>query len=214
MPDWKCLITGSRPDGAFTWRRVDADFPRGHIPVELAPVGLCHGSEVWIHAEPDGAGRWQVISCSLAKLDTSSLDSLLIRTVASGDAGVTTHLAFGQIRWTNVKNPIEDARAIGKYRPALLVSPDGERWRVMGFTTKNHYEDGTARVAIPDYEALGLPAPGYIWGSRLTRVDIADIGYQIGKADRSLLIAVLNVARADLKMQEIADMRRAISEAS
>jgi hypothetical protein len=107
-------------------------------------------------------------------------------------------------------NPLENATAVGKYRPALIVSGDDHRWRVMGFTTKSYYEDGSPRVPIPDYAVIGLPSPGYFWGTRLTRVDPADIGDYIGDADASLLRTLLGLARADLTMDEIAAIRAAL----
>jgi len=210
----RCKIIGLNPNGCFTWRRTDAEAPRGVLPKELAPAGIAIGSEVRITLEHDAVGRKSVVACSVVKSDSDTVNSEVIQRVIGEPTQIPlvarSHLAFGQIRWTSIKNPLENAAATGKFRPALLVSGDDHRWRVMGFTTKDHFEDGSPRVPIPDYAAIGLPSLGYFWGARLTRVDPADIGDFIGDADASLLRTLLGLARADLTMDEIAAIRTEI----
>jgi hypothetical protein len=214
----RCKIIGQTPNGCFTWRRTDAEAPRGVLPQELTPPGTAVGSEVRITLEHDAVGRKIVVACDAVESDSNTELSGVIQRIShdppQAPLVARSHLAFGQIRWTSIKNPLENASAVGKFRPALIVSGDDHRWRVMGFTTKNHYEDGSPRVPIPDYAAIGLPGPGYFWGARLTRVDPADIGDYIGDADASLLRTLLGVARADLAMDEIAAIRAALSAAA
>jgi hypothetical protein len=210
----RCKIIGLNPNGCFTWRRTDAEAPRGVLPQELTPPGIAVGSEVRITLEHDAVGRKTVIACDAVESESNTELSGIIQRVSRepipAPLVARSHLAFGQIRWTSIMNPLENATAVGKYRPALIVSGDDHRWRVMGFTTKSYYEDGSPRVPIPDYAVIGLPSPGYFWGTRLTRVDPADIGDYIGDADASLLRTLLGLARADLTMDEIAAIRAAL----
>lgn len=46
MPIWNCLITGTQPDGSYTWRRIDAAQPRGVLPLDKTPEGANIGVEV------------------------------------------------------------------------------------------------------------------------------------------------------------------------
>lgn len=211
MRDRPCLITGSRPDGSLTWHPSDAKQPRGILPIELVPDGAHVGSMVRITAERDVSGNWHVLECTLPPTERNQSSLLIHSETPSTQTSAHTHLAFGQIRSTNIRNPIENSLNTGKNRPALVISGNDRQWRVMGFTTKSHYEDGQPRTPIPNYSAIGLNGPGYFWGRRLTRVDTIDIGLYIGEADRALLASLLNLARADLFMDEIAQLRKAMS---
>lgn len=200
MPTWICDVVGTRPDGSFTWRRHGASEPHGVLPTVLAPRGTEVGRQVVISATRDWSGHWTVLDCQL--VPTAEPDE---RQLLAEPAKPRT-LACGQLRWTTVLNPLEDPLSTGKERPAMLVSDLGQSWRVMGLTTKNHYEDGRPRTAIPDHLAVGLHAPGYLWGDRLTRVRTTDIGEFIGMADNSLIDAVVTLARADLTSAELDDL--------
>lgn len=211
MRDRPCGISGTRPDGSLTWHAADARQPRGSLPIELVPEGVWVGSEVRITAERDASGNWKVLECAVP-IPERELHSLLIAPRVQPPYTQThAHLALGQIRLTNVRNPIENSLNTGKNRPALLVSGNDKQWRIMGFTTKSHYEDGQSRTPIPNYIAIGLNGPGYFWGRRLTRVDTIDIGSYIGNADHELFASLLNLARSDLYMEEIAQVRQAMS---
>lgn len=211
MPIWNCLITGTQPDGSYTWRRIDAAQPRGVLPLDKTPEGAKIGDEVTITAERGERGEWDVTRCRLREAETFAHGCLRFEPPPTDACQVQSHIHFGEIRWTNVRNPLENARAIGKYRPALMVSEHLGRWRVMGLTTKPTYENGSSRRAIPDYRAIGLETPGYLWGHKLTRVNVDDVGQYIGKADQGLLNEVLQQARADLTMDEIAMIRRGLA---
>jgi len=211
MRDRLCLITGTRPDGNLTWHAVDAKEPRGALPLELVPAGVDKGSEVRITAERDASGNWSVVECTLPRAERPRNSFLITGDLQPLPTTANTHLSLGQIRWTNVRNPLENSTNTGKYRPALLVSGNYRQWRIMGFTTKSQYEDGQARTPIPNHLAIGLYDPGFFWGCRLTRVDTIDIGSYIGNADHALLTSLLKLARSDLYMEEIAQVRQAMS---
>jgi len=211
MRDRLCLITGTRPDGNLTWHAVDAKEPRGALPLELVPAGVDKGSEVRITAERDASGNWSVVECALPRAARPRNSLLITGDLQPLPTSANTHLSLGQIRWTNVRNPLENSMNTGKYRPALLVAGNDRQWRIMGFTTKSHYEDGQARTPIPNHLAIGLYDPGFFWGCRLTRVDTIDIGSYIGNADLALLTSLLKLARSDLYMEEIAQVRQAMS---
>ena len=210
MPSWTCDIVGMRPDGDFTWRRTDASEPRGRIPIELLPAGAVVGSQVVVHAERDSSGRWNVLRCEFPPVPHSSREVIVPSPSIDRPSNIH-YLKFGQIRWCNVRNPLENCQASGKWRPALLVSEELTKWRIMGFTTNSVYESGLPRVEIPNHRVVGLDKPGYLWGHKLTRIDTSDIGDFIGEADVELLKAVLAIARADLRMPELATLRLAIS---
>jgi len=210
MPSWTCEVIGVQADGTFTWRRQGAREPRGVLPTELAPFGIAIGDLVTIWAERDTDGRWLVVRCE--KPNDRTQERNVMTPAPPTDKPLNIHyLKFGQIRWCNVRNPLENCEAIGKWRPSLLVSEEFTKWRIMGFTTKSVYESGHPRVEIPNYRVIGLDKTGYLWGHKLTRVDTTDIGDAIGEADIDLLKAVLAIARADLRMAELAQLRRAIS---
>jgi len=211
MRNRPCLITGTRPDGSLAWHAADAKQPRGALPLELVPDGVEEGSEVRITAERDALGNWNVVECTLPRTERPRNSLLITRAPQPLPTPRKTHFSLGQIRWTNVRNPLENSMNTGKYRPALLVAGDDRQWRIMGFTTKSHYEDGQPRTPIPNHLAIGLHGPGYFWGCRLTRVDNIDIGFYIGNADHALLASLLNLARSDLHMEEISQVRRAMS---
>jgi hypothetical protein len=214
MASLNCVIIGRNPDGCFTWRHANAEQPRGVLPREVTPQGVTIGSEVCITLEHDAVGRKTVTACSPAKHESNvSQSGVILQTFGeppSTPLVTRDHLAFGQVRWTDIRNPLENATAVGKERPALLISGDDHRWRVMGLTRKSHYKNGLSRMPIPDYVAVGLQRPGYLWGARLTRVDPADIGDYIGTADTGLLRAVLDIARADLTEGETATIHTAL----
>lgn len=210
MPSWTCDIVGARPDGDLTWRRTDASEPRGTIPLELLPTGATIGSRVVVHVERDPSGQWTVLRCELPPVEHPNRDLIIPSPTAESPSNIH-YLQFGQIRWCNVRNPREDREAVGKWRPSLLISEELTKWRIMGFTTKSVYESGHARVEIPNYRSIGLDKTGYLWGHKLTRIDTTDIGDLIGEADVDLLKDVLSLARADLRMSELATLRCAIS---
>jgi len=194
---WICEIVGVRPDGSLTWRRSGAAEPRGVLylgePVAVVRVG----DLVRISAIRDWSGRWEVESWE--PMGPCPPPVVISEQVP---VGARVGLECGQLRWTSVMNPLENPLSVGKPRPAVLVSDLGQSWRVMGLTTKDRYESGAFRVAIPDYLAVGLVAPGYLWGKRLTRVRTSDVGEYIGLADRRLVEELLALAHDDLSPDE------------
>lgn len=208
MPTWNCLIVGTHPDGSYTWRRADAARPRGVLPTDKTPPGVWISAEVTITAMRDDSGEWDVTHCQLQKIETVRRDDFQIESQSTEMPQIKSHIHFPEIRWTDIRNPLEDAQAVGKLRPAVMMSEEADRWRVMGLTTKSTYEDGLARIRVPDHQAVGLNGPGFLWGHRLTRVNTEDIGTYIGRANCDLLNAILQLARADLTMAEIAMLRR------
>lgn len=113
----------------------------------------------------------------------------------------------GQIVWANVLNPIENPDAIGKIRPVVLVSSTGSHWYVMGLTSKAKYATGINRVPIPNFAAVGLDGPGYLWGNRLTRITSESIESFIGFADDALVEAIIEIARDEMSSLQIDDLR-------
>ncbi|NDA80504.1 MAG: hypothetical protein EBX92_05150 [Actinobacteria bacterium] len=211
MSTWLCEVVGVRPDGTFTWRRQGATEPRGVLPPNLAPPGTSIGTALMIRTERDSSGKVQVLHCQLTCSQENDRNLIIPSPTAELTSNVN-YLKFGQIRWCSVRNPLENSLSVGKWRPALLVSEESVKWRVMGFTTKSHHENGRPRVEIPNYRSIGLDKTGYLWGNKLTRVDTTDIGDPIGEADVELLRAVLSLARADLRMNELERLRRGISD--
>ena len=113
----------------------------------------------------------------------------------------------GQVVWANVLNPIENPDATGKIRPVVLVSSTGSHWYVMGLTSKTKYATGADRVPIPNYSAVGLDGPGYLWGNRLTRITSESIESFIGFADDALVEAIIEIARDEMSSLQIDDLR-------
>jgi len=197
MPTWTCEVVGERPDGLLTWRREGAFEPRGVLPAELVPASMRIGDRVRVTATRGWSGRWDVEKCERLPRD----DEVHEEQRAASDVPPLS-LACGQLRLTVVMNPVEDPYSEGKRRPAVLIADLGNYWRVMGLTTSDSYSDGTPRTPIPNFAAVGLNGPGYIWGNRLTRVRTADIGNFIGTADLALIEAIRELAHDDLTSDE------------
>lgn len=106
---------------------------------------------------------------------------------------ISEQLRPGCIVWCKVMNPNEDHRSRGKCRPVVLVAREGGHWVVMGLTTNSTYSDGSPRVAIPAPSQVGL-RPGFLWGSRLTRVCALDVYDEIGVCHASLAEAIIALA--------------------
>ncbi len=102
--------------------------------------------------------------------------------------------APGQLVWVALTNSLENRRAKGKWRPAVLIGRDGAQWVVMGLTTNPTYRNGQARVAIPNPTGVGLRGPGYLWGSRTARICVLDLGGHIGWADHELVDVIVSIA--------------------
>jgi hypothetical protein len=103
--------------------------------------------------------------------------------------------APGQVVLADVKNPLENPLSIGNARPVVLVRREGDLWRVMGLTTRTHYNNGSRRRPVPNYRAVGLSRPGFLWGDRLTNVSAADLGRVLGRMDDGLARAIIMLAR-------------------
>jgi len=103
-------------------------------------------------------------------------------------------LERGELVWARIINGIENPLAMGKVRPVILVEAQGWQWKTMGLTTNPRYRDGSPRLAIPDHSVVGLRAPGWLWGTRLTWVSGIDIDDHIGWIDRPLALEVIALA--------------------
>lgn len=113
----------------------------------------------------------------------------------------------GDIVVASVLNPIENPLSRGKCRPFVLVCRVDGHWSGMGLTTNPRYTSGEQRASVPDYRAVGLDRPGFLWGDRLTNVSVLDIRSVIGRVDASLAEAV--IALADLTGRDAVVLRAA-----
>ena len=96
--------------------------------------------------------------------------------------------APGDVHLACVRNKFENPAATGKDRPVVVIEVTDRGVLVVGLTTQPSYKStGEQRVGVPNWCAVGLLGPGFIWGSRLTRIDSADLYRKIGRADASLL---------------------------
>ena len=112
----------------------------------------------------------------------------------AGSSRRPAELAPGELVWANIINGLENRTATGKARPVILIEPKGAAWKTMGLTTNPRYRDGSPRVAISDPGAVGLKAPGWLWGDRLcwsSRIDVQD---HIGWIDEALAFDVIELA--------------------
>ncbi len=103
--------------------------------------------------------------------------------------------APGELVWASIVNGLENPSATGKARPVILIESKGSAWRTMGLTTNPRYRDGSPRVAIPNPAAVGLKAPGWLWGDRLCWTAGIDIGDHVGWIDEALVFEVISLAR-------------------
>ena len=103
-------------------------------------------------------------------------------------------LAPGELVWANIINGVENPAATGKLRPVILIESSGSQWQTMGLTTNSRYRDGSPRVPIPNYRAVGLSGPGWLWGDRLCRISAIDVDDHIGWVDEHLALEVIQLA--------------------
>ena len=207
----ECEITAQRDDGALRWRRFGASEPSGWITSDKISGSVTVGSIVIIEFEKS-FGRTVPISCRLRDSDFSELstgDVIDSNSDTDNAASTTDHKEpqSGLLFWVNIMNPLENEDSQGKLRPAVLVSQLGGHWRVMGLTRKSTYMSGEPRRPIPNYAAVGLNGPGFIWGRRLTRVTADSIHGFIGFANHQLIEEIVDIARDDISYSEIDDLR-------
>jgi hypothetical protein len=200
----ECEVTAFRDDGAVRWRRLGAMSPNGWLEPGLVPLGTSTGSIVVIEFE-NNAGRTFPISCRLR--ETAQNTDEITTNQETKSTNITPGPQSGLLFRVKILNPLEDEHAEGKIRPAVLVSQNGDNWRVMGLTTKSKYSTGESRRPIPNHVGVGLPGPGYIWGSRLTRVTVDSIHEFIGYANHQLVEEIIDLARNDMSPSEIDDLR-------
>jgi hypothetical protein len=207
MSRWECRLTSQREDGCFTWKRVDAESPRGTLPIAMAPIGAAVGDVVVIEAT-HSMGRLEVIACeALGARPPEAPPQRESTPVVLPGYREPIELQPGQVRWADVRNPLENPDATGKIRPVVLVEGDSRTWRVMGLTTNDSYASGSPRVSIPDWYSVGLSGPGYLWGGKLTRITTESVHGFIGWSDEPLIEAIVSVAVADLSSGEIDGLR-------
>jgi hypothetical protein len=97
----------------------------------------------------------------------------------------------GDIVLARVFNHNEDRNSRGKIRPVVLVIDERNRWLYAGLTTQARRKmDGCARVPVPNWRAVGLRGPGYLWGDRLHAAGAIDLERVIGQADEALVRAI------------------------
>ena len=101
----------------------------------------------------------------------------------------------GEVVWANCWNSLENPRATGKFRPAVLLRRDLGHFRLIGLTTNPKFRDGKKRIEIPDPAALGLQRPGFIWSDSVTNISASDIGGHIGWVNQEFVELVLRWVR-------------------
>lgn len=104
----------------------------------------------------------------------------------------------GEIVIARVRNPLEDPTAIGKCRPAVLISRDRSTWTAMGLTTQPCFKTtGAPRVPIRNWRDVGLTGPGYLWG-RPVRICSLDVERHVGWVDANLAASIIVTAGLDV----------------
>lgn len=96
----------------------------------------------------------------------------------------------GAVALARVLNALENPASGGKIRPVVLVLEEDGHWLVAGLTTNPRRRDGGPRLSIPDWNAVGLRGPGYLWGDRLHSVNKLDLDRLVGYADVALVRAI------------------------
>ncbi|MGI8632122.1 MAG: hypothetical protein ACR2NA_06175 [Solirubrobacterales bacterium] len=101
----------------------------------------------------------------------------------------------GDVVLVDLLNALENQRATGKLRPAVLIRRDGGHWLVAGLTTNPRYSDGSPRVPVPDPAAIGLHREGWLWGPRPARIATLDVHTTIGRVDEVMAEAIIALSR-------------------
>lgn len=96
----------------------------------------------------------------------------------------------GAVVLARVLNALENRTCTPKVRPVVLVCEEGGHWLVAGLTTNPRLRDGRERLSVPDWQAVGLRGPGYLWGNRLHTVSKMDLERVVGHTDIALVRAI------------------------
>jgi hypothetical protein len=105
------------------------------------------------------------------------------------------HHRTGDVVLVSLLNALENPRATGKLRPAVLIRRDGGQWLVAGLTTNPRYSDGSPRVPVPDPAAIGLHRQGWLWGPRPAHIATVDVHTTVGRVDLAMAEAVIALSR-------------------
>lgn len=99
--------------------------------------------------------------------------------------------APGEVILAGIGNYLENPDADRKARPAVILRPGTCQHLVAGLTTQEFYATtGERRTPIPNHEACGLDAEGYLWSRRPSRLSRLDAIHHIGWADLALVRAI------------------------
>lgn len=101
----------------------------------------------------------------------------------------------GAVVLAHVLNSLENPSSRGKVRPVVLALEEDGHWHVAGLTTNPRRQDGSPRLSIPDWKAVGLRRSGYLWGDRLHTVSKLDLERVLGHADEALVHAICSSHR-------------------
>jgi hypothetical protein len=121
--------------------------------------------------------------------------------------------APGEVVTAVVSNPLENPRATGKVRPAILIRREGSRWAIAGLTTRSRFRSGVERPAVPDWAEIGLRGPGFFWARKLTQIGVMDVRDHLGWVSASVASALFEhvelTANDVVALSRCAESRRA-----
>jgi hypothetical protein len=121
------------------------------------------------------------------------------------------HHHFGEIVIGTLGNFLENPNASRKGRPMVVLSPGPCQHLVAGLTTKPFYKTtGAKRVRIPNPEACGLSAEGYLWSTRPARISRLDIRKHIGWVDDAMVDVIADTMH--VQPEVIARLRSVAAE--
>jgi len=96
--------------------------------------------------------------------------------------------AAGEIVLGALGNFLENPNADRKTRPVVILRSGNCQHLAVGLTSKGVYRTtGVSRRPVPNPIGCGLFGPGFLWGSRPSRISRIDIRKHLGWVDQALV---------------------------
>jgi hypothetical protein len=117
---------------------------------------------------------------------------------------------IGEVVIADMRNFHEDRYALPKNRPTILIRPDRSLFRVVQLTRQKEYTSSEKpRVAIPNWQGLGLNKPAWLWSPSLAPTYRLGIKEHVGWVHHEMIDVLekhMNLTSDDIRrLREVAD---------
>lgn len=117
---------------------------------------------------------------------------------------------IGEVVIADMRNFHENKHALPKNRPAIIIRPDRVLFRVAQLTrSKNYKSSGKPRVAIPNWQGLGLDKSAWLWSPSLAPTYRLGVKKHVGWVHHEVVDVLekhMNLTSEDIRrLREVAD---------